>query len=139
MNYFKVSTAVAAEHVETEKTTSGIALSMLESPATPRSSRTGSRRTNPSTTTSVADETKHQVMLSYIYQQQQNLLWIEDTSSESEGSMIRRSRHSYLHCPPLLADSPLAHAMEILNVQVSHIALGGLIKIVVLNVYCRLL
>lgn len=140
MNYFKVSTTVAAEHVEAEKTKSRTVLSALESASSPRSSRTGLRRSYQSTTTSMTDETKHQVMLSYIYQQQQNLMWIKDTSGESEGLMIRRSKHNYLYSPPQLANSPLAHAMDILNVQVSHIVLAGLIKIMHgINVFCRLL
>jgi hypothetical protein len=117
-NHFKTSTTVAAEHVETEKTGSGVVPAALESAPQFPSSRPASRRSVRSSTTSIGSEAKHHIMLNYIVQHQQSSLWFGDARSELEGAMIRKSRHNYLCSPPHLADSPLAHAMNVLNVQV---------------------
>jgi hypothetical protein len=116
-SYFKASTTVAAEHVEAGKAGSGVVPAPLESATQFPSSRPASRHSVKSTT-GVGDEARHHIMLSYIFQHQQSSLWIDDTSGEIEGAMIRKSRHNYLCSPPHLANSPLAHAMDVLNVQV---------------------
>jgi hypothetical protein len=61
---------------------------------------------------------KHQVILSFLYEKQQRHRWIAEDSGVSEGVMVRKNRHEYLCRPPALANSPLAMAMAMLNVQV---------------------
>jgi len=117
-NYFKTSTTLAAEHVEAEKTGSSVVPAALESAPQFPSSKPTSRRSVRTFTTSIGDEARHNIILNYIFQHQQSSLWIDDTSRELEGAMVRKNRHNYLCCPPHLADSPLVHAMSVLNVQV---------------------
>lgn len=64
------------------------------------------------------DDIKHEVMVNYLYQQQCSHLWVSDGSGEIEGVLLRKSRNSYMACPPQLGNSPFAGACAALNVQV---------------------
>lgn len=85
--------------------------------------RLGSSRASlaPSTNSSTyVDEIKHEVMVNYLYQQQCSHLWVNDSSGEFEGVLLRKSRNSYMACPPQLATSTFGMACAALNVQVSY-------------------
>jgi hypothetical protein len=64
------------------------------------------------------DDIKHEVMVNYLYQQQCSHLWVSDGSGEIEGVLLRKSRNTYMACPPQLGNSPFAAACAALNVQV---------------------
>lgn len=64
------------------------------------------------------DDIKHEVMVNYLYQQQCAHLWVSDGSGEVEGVLLRKSRGSYMACPPRLAESAFAMACATLNVPV---------------------
>ncbi|CAK7274281.1 hypothetical protein SEPCBS119000_006088 [Sporothrix epigloea] len=61
------------------------------------------------------DEIKHEVMVSYLYQQQCSRLWVADGSGEIEGVLLRKARGQYMACPSELANSGLALACATLN------------------------
>ncbi|KAI5867381.1 glycosyl transferase family group 2-domain-containing protein [Durotheca rogersii] len=63
------------------------------------------------------EQIKHEVMVNYLYQQQCSHLWVSDGSGDVEGVLLRKSRGTYLACPPALMDSDLANACLALNVQ----------------------
>jgi len=65
------------------------------------------------------DDIKHEVMVNYLYQQQCSHLWVADGSGEVEGVLLRKSRGSYMACPPRLANSAFAMACATMNVPVS--------------------
>jgi hypothetical protein len=69
---------------------------------------------------SFLDDIKHEVMVNYLYQQQCSHLWVSDGSGEIEGVLLRKSKNTYMACPPQLGSSPLAVACAALNVQVSN-------------------
>src|SRR5271155_1865201 len=71
-----------------------------------------------STRYSFLEDTKHEVMVNYLYQQQCSHLWVSDGSGECEGVLLRKSRNTYMACPPQLGSSPFAAACAALNVQV---------------------
>lgn len=64
------------------------------------------------------DDIKHEVMVNYLYQQQCSHLWVSDGSGEVEGVLLRKTRNTYMACPPQLGNSPFAAACAALNVQV---------------------
>lgn len=66
------------------------------------------------------DEIKHEVMVNYLYQQQCSHIWV-GSNHQLEGSIVRKTRGEYQTCPPALADSPFAAAIQALNVQVKEI------------------
>lgn len=70
------------------------------------------------------DDIKHEVMVNYLYQQQCSHLWVADGSGDVEGVLLRKSRGSYMACPPRLADSAFAMACATLNVQVCFCYVG---------------
>lgn len=88
----------------------------------PPQSRFGSSRnslSNRSTQSSTfLDDIKHEVMVNYLYQQQCSQLWVSDGSGEIEGVLLRKSKNTYMACPPQLGNSPFAAACAALNVQV---------------------
>jgi len=88
----------------------------------PPASRFGSSRnsiSNRSTQSSTfLDDIKHEVMVNYLYQQQCSHLWVSDGSGEIEGVLLRKSKNTYMACPPQLGSSPFAAACAALNVQV---------------------
>lgn len=61
---------------------------------------------------------KHEVLVTYLYQQQCSRLWVSDGSGDIEGVLLRKARNQYLACPPALANSLFAMACADLNVQV---------------------
>ncbi|KAI1109503.1 glycosyl transferase family group 2-domain-containing protein [Nemania sp. NC0429] len=63
------------------------------------------------------DDIKHEVMVNYLYQQQCSHLWVADGSGDVEGVLLRKSRGTYMACPPRLANSAFAMACATLNVQ----------------------
>ncbi|CAG8950251.1 hypothetical protein HYFRA_00008489 [Hymenoscyphus fraxineus] len=87
----------------------------------PPQSRFGSSRnslSNRSTQSSTfLDDIKHEVMVNYLYQQQCSQLWVSDGSGEIEGVLLRKSKNTYMACPPQLGNSPFAAACAALNVQ----------------------
>ncbi|CZR51697.1 uncharacterized protein PAC_01574 [Phialocephala subalpina] len=87
----------------------------------PPQSRFGSSRnsiSNRSTQSSTfLDDIKHEVMVNYLYQQQCSHLWVSDGSGEIEGVLLRKSKNTYMACPPQLGSSPFAAACAALNVQ----------------------
>ncbi|KAI1087920.1 glycosyl transferase family group 2-domain-containing protein [Rostrohypoxylon terebratum] len=77
-----------------------------------------SERSAPSINGSVfLDDIKHEVMVNYLYQQQCAHLWVSDGSGDVEGVLLRKSRGTYMACPPALGDSTFAMACAALNVQ----------------------
>jgi hypothetical protein len=65
----------------------------------------------------VAKIIRHEVVVAYLYQQQANKMWIDDTASNFEGCLMKDG-NSYIACPQALAKSPLASACKVLNVLV---------------------
>jgi hypothetical protein len=65
----------------------------------------------------VAKIIRHEMVVAYLYQQQSNKMWIDDTTSNFEGSLMKDG-NSYIACPQALAKSPLASACKVLNVLV---------------------
>ncbi|TVY20676.1 hypothetical protein LARI1_G001179, partial [Lachnellula arida] len=63
------------------------------------------------------DDIKHEVMVNYMYQQQCAHLWVSDGSGEIEGVLLRKSKNTYMACPPQLGTSSFAFACAALNVQ----------------------
>ncbi|RDW79957.1 hypothetical protein BP6252_04595 [Coleophoma cylindrospora] len=63
------------------------------------------------------DDIKHEVMVNYLYQQQCSHLWVSDGSGEIEGVLLRKSKNTYMACPPQLGTSAFAAACAALNVQ----------------------
>ncbi|KAL7621023.1 hypothetical protein AAE478_008335 [Parahypoxylon ruwenzoriense] len=63
------------------------------------------------------DDIKHEVMVNYLYQQQCAHLWVSDGSGDVEGVLLRKSKGSYMACPPALGESCFAIACAALNVQ----------------------
>lgn len=90
----------------------------------PPQSRFGSSRnsvSNRSTQSSTfLDDIKHEVMVNYLYQQQCAHLWVSDGSGEIEGVLLRKSKNTYMACPPQLGSSSFAAACAALNVQVTN-------------------
>lgn len=118
MNYFKITPKAATNPVDNEKTLAPRAVAGLEAPSATPSRPVSSRSTGLAGARQV-DDIKHQVMLNRLYQQQRSQLWIQDLSGRTEGVMIRKDRSNYMFSPPSLATSAFAHAMKMLNVQVS--------------------
>jgi hypothetical protein len=68
-----------------------------------------------SSRTSMMEEIKHEVMVNYLFQQQCARMWIGDGTGESEGILIRKTKTSYLACPPDLITSRFAAGVMALN------------------------
>ncbi|KAK5115023.1 hypothetical protein LTR62_001720 [Meristemomyces frigidus] len=79
-----------------------------------RDSLSGSVRTQ-SRPQSLLDDIKHEVMVNYLFQQQCARMWCGDGSGDTEGVLIRKSRSSYLACPPDLIQSSFAAGVMALN------------------------
>ncbi|CAL3964384.1 unnamed protein product [Diplocarpon coronariae] len=87
-------------------------------PPTPRFGSSRNSLSNRSTQSSTfLDEIKHEVMVNYLYQQQCSQLWVGDGSGEVEGCLLRKTKNTYMACPPQLGSSALATACAHLNVQ----------------------
>lgn len=125
--YFKSKKPGSAKgSAETEKATSTSPGGSYNMELQPPHSRFGSSRnsisarsTRSTQSTQFMDDIKHEVMVNYLYQQQCSRLWVSDGSGEVEGVLLRKSRGFYMACPPRLGQSPLAEALNTLNVQVS--------------------
>lgn len=94
----------------------------LQPPITRFASASSSRKNSISTrshaSSNFLEDIKHEVMVNYLYQQQCSHLWVSDGSGEIEGVLLRKSRNTYMACPPQLGNSPFAAACAALNVQV---------------------
>jgi hypothetical protein len=124
-SYFKAKKPEPpAAPVMSEKPTSTNAHHSYNMELQPPTSRFGSSRnsiSNRSTQSSTfLDDIKHEVMVNYLYQQQCSHLWVSDGSGEIEGVLLRKSRNTYMACPPQLGSSAFAAACAALNVQVWH-------------------
>jgi hypothetical protein len=75
------------------------------------------------------DDIKHEVMVNYLFQQQNAMMWGNPADRNSyfgapasggteEGVLLRKSRGNYMACPPELARGEFARACTALNVQV---------------------
>ena len=87
----------------------------------PQSSGTQSFNQARASRRQTLDGVKHQVMVNYLYQQQDNNGWRSNDESLSQGILLRLSKDNYLTHPPELAQSALADALRNLNVQVSSV------------------
>lgn len=121
-SYFRNKPEPRPEPAMTEKTsTSSPPPQDFNMELQPPQSRFGSSRnsvSNRSTQSSAfLDDIKHEVMVNYLYQQQCSHLWVSDGSGEIEGVLLRKSRNTYMACPPQLGSSPFAAACAALNVQ----------------------
>jgi hypothetical protein len=65
------------------------------------------------------EDIKHEVMVNHLFQQQCGKMWIGEVTGEIEGIVIRKSRGTYLACPPALTHSPLVYYCSMLNIQVT--------------------
>ena len=122
-SYFKAKKPEpAAAAVVSEKPASNSPHNSFNMELQPPASRFGSSRnsiSNRSTQSSTfLDDIKHEVMVNYLYQQQCSHLWVSDGSGEVEGVLLRKSKNTYMACPPQLGESPFAAACSALNVQV---------------------
>lgn len=122
-NYFKAKQpAPPAAVVMTEKPASSPSPhNSFNMELQPPQSRFGSSRnsiSNRSTQSSTfLDDIKHEVMVNYLYQQQCSHLWVSDGSGEIEGVLLRKSKNTYMACPPQLGNSAFASSCAALNVQ----------------------
>ena len=122
-SYFKAKKPEPAPAVMTEKTPAATSphhsYNMELQPPTSRFGSSRNSISNRSTQSSTfLDDIKHEVMVNYLYQQQCSHLWVSDGSGEIEGVLLRKSRNTYMACPPQLGSSPFAAACAALNVQV---------------------
>jgi hypothetical protein len=62
----------------------------------------------------------HEMIVSYLYQQQRSRLWISDIDSTEEGAFMRESWSHYITAPILLSESMLAEALIDLNAEVGN-------------------
>ncbi|PSS21993.1 hypothetical protein M430DRAFT_98768 [Amorphotheca resinae ATCC 22711] len=93
-------------------------LNMGLQPPTSRFQSSRNSLSNRSTQSSTfLDDIKHEVMVNYLYQQQCSQLWVSDGSGELEGVLLRKSKNTYMACPPQLGSSTFAAACAALNVQ----------------------
>jgi hypothetical protein len=100
-------------------------LNMGLQPPTSRFQSSRNSLSNRSTQSSTfLDDIKHEVMVNYLYQQQCSQLWVSDGSGELEGVLLRKSKNTYMACPPQLGSSTFAAACAALNVQVRELALA---------------
>ncbi|KAE9380418.1 hypothetical protein N431DRAFT_395257 [Stipitochalara longipes BDJ] len=121
-SYFKAKPEPAAP-VMTEKTPAATpsphhSYNMELQPPTSRFGSSRNSISNRSTQSSTfLDDIKHEVMVNYLYQQQCSHLWVSDGSGEIEGVLLRKSKNTYMACPPQLGSSAFAAACAALNVQ----------------------
>ncbi|KAH8792070.1 glycosyl transferase family group 2-domain-containing protein [Hyaloscypha finlandica] len=121
-SYFKAKKPEPAAPVMTEKTPAAPSphhsYNMELQPPTSRFGSSRNSISNRSTQSSTfLDDIKHEVMVNYLYQQQCSHLWVSDGSGEIEGVLLRKSKNTYMACPPQLGSSAFAAACAALNVQ----------------------
>src|SRR5438094_8392006 len=110
-NYFKAPPPV--EPSQTQEMT--VEKSLMRTPAIGGSLEMPGLRTpsglssrdsfGPSSSRSSAfiDDIKHEVMVNYLHQQQCSQMWVGDSTGETEGVVLRKSRNNYMACPPELS------------------------------------
>lgn len=113
LSYFKTSTKVAAEtrekqSIEVTNNNSGVLVN----------SATTSILNDKFDNAQRVDDIRHQVILNYLWQKQQGLMWVTDVTGILEGVMVRKNRTEYICKPSLLSESEFGKAMATLNVQV---------------------
>lgn len=64
---------------------------------------------------SLMEDIKHEVMVNYLFQQQCARMWCGDGSGQFEGVLVRKTRSSYLACPPDLMTSSFAAGVMAIN------------------------
>ncbi|KAK4945216.1 hypothetical protein LTR66_014420, partial [Elasticomyces elasticus] len=100
------------------------------SPSPMSTPRFGSSRASisGSVKSSFMEDIRHEVMVNYLFQQQCAHLWVGDGSGEVEGVLLKKSKGSYMACPPQLTQSAFAMACAALNVQVAMTVNSRIIK-----------
>ncbi|ORY18874.1 glycosyl transferase family group 2-domain-containing protein [Clohesyomyces aquaticus] len=61
------------------------------------------------------EDVKHEIMATFLFQQQCGKLWIGNASGELEGILLRKSKGNYITCPPALLNSSLSFYCSQLN------------------------
>ncbi|CAZ80516.1 unnamed protein product [Tuber melanosporum] len=106
----------------------------LRPPLFPASgSETASGEASSRSSAIMVDDIKHEVMVSYLYQQQSSQLWVNPNpppgrSNENEGVLLRKSKGQYMACPASLSNSLFAEACSVLNVHVAMTVSSRVIK-----------
>ena len=59
---------------------------------------------------SMIEEIKHEVMVNFLFREQCSSMWVGDGAGELEGVMLRKSKGSYLSCPPQLNETVFGQA-----------------------------
>lgn len=118
-DYFKKSAKEAApEHATPQMTEQPPPFN--EKVPTPYGNGSSRASITPSTKSghrsSYMQEIRHEVMVNYLFQQQCSIMWIGSGSGETEGVLVRKSKASYLACPPDLIHSQFALGIMALNV-----------------------
>ena len=73
----------------------------------------------PSTRSSTyVDDIKHEVMVNYLYQQQQSNLWIHEVRDREEGVLIKKARDLYIGAPSEVVHSQFGWCVRQMNVPV---------------------
>ena len=96
---------------------------LRSSTSSPLTSEPPTRSTSPDsrrgTKSRYLEDIRHEVMVNYIFQQQCSHLWLDhENPSECEGVILRKTKGTYLSCPPALMRTRLAAACVELNLQV---------------------
>lgn len=97
---------------------------LMKSPSTSGSSALISAFSWKASTTSrrntkFTEEFKHEVVCNYLYKEQIVRQWINDSSGDHQGILVRKSPETYAAAPPALSFSRFARVCAALNVQVS--------------------
>lgn len=61
------------------------------------------------------EQTRHEVMVNYLFQQQCSTMWIGYDASDNEGVMVRRTMGDYVACPPNIMESVFARGVRQLS------------------------
>ena len=80
------------------------------------SSRASLAPSMKSSRSTMMDDIRYEIMINSLFQQQCAKMWIGDGSGETEGIMLRKSKSSYLACPPDLMSSAFGAGIMYLNV-----------------------
>lgn len=73
------------------------------------------------------DDINPEVLVNYLYQQQDSKFWIGSGAGEKEGVVLRKKGGQYLVCPSQLTGSPFAKAAAALKVEVGRRAYPTLV------------
>ncbi|CAI6081654.1 unnamed protein product [Clonostachys chloroleuca] len=83
---------------------------------TPAAARPGPARRLASSSRPM-DDINPEVLVNYLYQQQDSKFWIGSGGGEKEGVLLRKKGGQYLVCPSQLTGSPFAKAAAALKVE----------------------